>query len=189
MTLVYVQQTVKALLWKVGMHRFEPVRTGSNGFKKILTCANQGPNHAFGSGLTLDFEPNFGPVRKSSGSNLGSEPDCGSTRRMVFLTSQSFILTPFSVQLTLSQYMIQNPYPHWSNFIIVLTPLLNSTSTNTLIITPLKLHFNLSQKLSSTKSHFFYSSQLISLFRLKPTNFNLSSLNISTNFAIPTKIN
>src|SRR6267154_3184274 len=85
---------------------------GSNRFKKILTCANQGPNHAFGSGLTLDFEPNFGPVRKSSGSNLGSEPDCGSTRRMVFLTSQSFILTPFSVQLTLSQYMIQNPYPH-----------------------------------------------------------------------------
>src|SRR6267154_4363313 len=62
------------------MHRFEPVRTGSNGFKKILTCANQGLNHAFGSGLTLDFEPNFGPVRKSSGSNLGSEPDCGSTR-------------------------------------------------------------------------------------------------------------
>src|SRR6267154_5539204 len=52
---------------------------GSNGFKKILTCANQGPNHAFGSGLTLDFEPNFGPVRESSGSNLGSEPDCGST--------------------------------------------------------------------------------------------------------------
>src|SRR6267154_6334899 len=91
------------------MHRFEPVRTGSNGFKKILTCANQGPNHMFGSGLpTLDFEPNFGPVRKSSGSNLGSEPDCGSTKLKLpphTLTSTTF---PTQAFVSLHLYMLRS---------------------------------------------------------------------------------
>jgi hypothetical protein len=31
----------------------------------------------FGSAISPNLEPNFGPVLKSSGSNFGSEPNCG----------------------------------------------------------------------------------------------------------------
>src|SRR5882762_4262987 len=60
-------------------HRFGPVRTRPNGFGKVHDNLNHGPNLAFSSGWSPDFELNFGQVHISSGSNLGSEPDCGST--------------------------------------------------------------------------------------------------------------
>jgi hypothetical protein len=34
----------------------------------------------FGPTLGLNFGPNLGPIRRSSGSNFGSELDCGTTR-------------------------------------------------------------------------------------------------------------
>ena len=61
-------------------HRFGPVRTRPNGFRKVHNNLNHGPNLAFGSGWSPDFELNFSQVHISSGSNFGSEPDCGSTR-------------------------------------------------------------------------------------------------------------
>ena len=62
----------------VGSDTFEPVHS-SNRFSDILACLNLGPNATFGSSCSLDFEPNFGQVQRSSGSNQGSEPNYGTT--------------------------------------------------------------------------------------------------------------
>ena len=59
---------------------FGCVRTRPNPFRKVGTYLNCKPDFAFGSGWGLNFGPDFGYVRRSSGSNLGSEPDCGSTK-------------------------------------------------------------------------------------------------------------
>jgi hypothetical protein len=61
------------------LHWFRHVRTRSNGFNKTHACLNLGPNVTFGSSCNPDFEPNFGQVRRSSGSNRSSEPNYGST--------------------------------------------------------------------------------------------------------------
>lgn len=59
--------------------RFEP---GSNGFAVLGPYPNPELDFRSGSGWWVNLEPDFSPVRKSSGSNLGSEPDCGITRRV-----------------------------------------------------------------------------------------------------------
>src|SRR5882762_5819255 len=43
-------------------HRFGPVQTHPNGFGKVHNNLNHGPNLAFGSGWSPDFELNFGQV-------------------------------------------------------------------------------------------------------------------------------
>ena len=50
------------------------VQTRFLDFAKIL---NPEPDLWSGSALPLNFGPDLGPVLKSSGSNFGSEPDCG----------------------------------------------------------------------------------------------------------------
>ena len=40
---------------------------------------NLGPDHRFGSALSPNFEPDFGQVLKSSGSNCSSKLDWGSS--------------------------------------------------------------------------------------------------------------
>ena len=47
------------------------------------TLPNRELDFRFGSGPMPDFGPDFGPVRKSSGPNRGSEPDCGITSSAV----------------------------------------------------------------------------------------------------------
>jgi hypothetical protein len=55
--------------------KFEP---GSlNGFSEIDVRLNLGLNFRSGSGKVLNFELNFGPVLRSSGSNFGSGPNLG----------------------------------------------------------------------------------------------------------------
>jgi hypothetical protein len=56
--------------------RSEP---GSDRFSHILNIANTDPDLRFGSAISLNFDPNLGPVRTGSGSTLGSEPDRGIT--------------------------------------------------------------------------------------------------------------
>ena len=46
-------------------------------FSKILPCPNVEPDLWSGSALLPNLGPNLGPVLKSSGSNFGSEPNCG----------------------------------------------------------------------------------------------------------------
>jgi hypothetical protein len=59
--------------------KFRHVQTRSNGFSEINAYLNLGPDVTFGSSCSPDFEPNFGQVQRSSGSNRGSEPNYGST--------------------------------------------------------------------------------------------------------------
>ena len=66
-------------IWKEILHWFRGVRTCLNGFSKILTWLNLGLDLTFSSSWSLNFEPDIGQVQKSSGSNQGSELDCGST--------------------------------------------------------------------------------------------------------------
>jgi hypothetical protein len=54
--------------------RFEP---GSARFRDFELCLNLEPNLRSGSTSHPNLGPNFGPVLKSSGSNFGSELDCG----------------------------------------------------------------------------------------------------------------
>src|SRR5882672_6988682 len=56
--------------------RFERVLTGS---AKLSHCLNLRPDRRFGSCIGLNLGPDFGQVRKSSGSNFGSGPNCGIT--------------------------------------------------------------------------------------------------------------
>jgi hypothetical protein len=53
------------------------VRTRSNGFAFSGTLLNRGLNFRSGSAISLNFGLNLGLVLKSSGSNFGSELDCG----------------------------------------------------------------------------------------------------------------
>jgi hypothetical protein len=60
----------------------EEVR-GSNAFAVLNLQVNLEPDLRSGSGWQVNLNRTSGPVRKSSGSNLGSEPDCGITRTHV----------------------------------------------------------------------------------------------------------
>jgi len=59
--------------------RSEP---SSDRFGCILNIANTDPDLRFSSAISLNFDPNLGPVQTGSGSTLGSEPDHGITRLM-----------------------------------------------------------------------------------------------------------
>ena len=59
--------------------RSEP---GSDRFGHILNIANPDPDLRFGSAISLNFDPNLGPVQTGSGSTLGSEPDRGITSQV-----------------------------------------------------------------------------------------------------------
>ena len=63
---------------------FRRVWTHPNPSRKIGTYLNYKPNFAFSSGWGLNFGLDFGYVQRSSGSSLGSEPDCGSTTTPVY---------------------------------------------------------------------------------------------------------
>ena len=56
--------------------RSEP---GSDRFSPILHSLNADPDLGFGSAISLNFDPNLGPVLVGSGSNRGSEPNIGIT--------------------------------------------------------------------------------------------------------------
>src|ERR1700722_14515585 len=56
------------------LNRFGQVRTGSNRVINYCFSSNLELNHRFGPTPFPNFEPNFGQVLKSSGSNRGSEP-------------------------------------------------------------------------------------------------------------------
>ena len=56
--------------------RSEP---GSVRFGPILNALNTEPDIRFGSAISLNSDPNLGPVQRGSGSTLGSEPDRGIT--------------------------------------------------------------------------------------------------------------
>ena len=51
------------------------VRTSPNQFSKLRPALNLEPDHRSGSGPLANHKPDFGPVLKSSGLNLGSELD------------------------------------------------------------------------------------------------------------------
>ena len=55
----------------------EQVWTSSNGFNGSLLPLKLGPDHRSSSALSLNFEPDFSQVLKSSGPNHGSELDWG----------------------------------------------------------------------------------------------------------------
>ena len=56
--------------------RFEP---GSDRFSPIAHSLNLDPDLGFGSAISLNSDPNLGPVLVGSGSNRGSEPNIGIT--------------------------------------------------------------------------------------------------------------
>jgi len=51
-------------------------------FSPIIHSLNADPDLGFGSAISLNFDPNLGPVRVGSGSNRGSEPNIGITNSM-----------------------------------------------------------------------------------------------------------
>jgi hypothetical protein len=53
------------------------------GFKVVLPSLNVEPGLWSGSAQPLNLELNFGQVRKSSGSNFGSELNCGNPSSVV----------------------------------------------------------------------------------------------------------
>jgi hypothetical protein len=55
------------------------VQTSSNWFRKSRVQLNLELNLRFSSAGALNLELNFGLVWPGSGSNLGSEPNCGNT--------------------------------------------------------------------------------------------------------------
>ena len=94
------QNLPHAQSWSQILHRFGPVRTHPNRFRKVHSSLNHGPNLAFSSGWSPDFKLNFNQVCISSGSNFGSEPDCGSTRgtqtlQIQWLKPQTFLSLKF----------------------------------------------------------------------------------------------
>jgi hypothetical protein len=62
---------------------------GSTG---LLPCLNPEPDLWSGSAQPSNLGPNFGPVLKSSGSNFGSEPDCGIPTLLTLIQVVVYIL-------------------------------------------------------------------------------------------------
>ena len=62
-----------------GFQWFGHIQTCSSRFSKVRGYLNLGPNVMFGSSCSPNSELNFGQVQRGSGSNQGSEPNCGST--------------------------------------------------------------------------------------------------------------
>jgi len=76
-----VPRQQRALLMSRGPKkvRSEP---GSDRFGPILDILNTEPDLRSGSAISLNLDPNLGPVRTGSGSNRGSEPNHGITNNL-----------------------------------------------------------------------------------------------------------
>src|ERR1700678_12862 len=72
----YVTQVTVCSPLRQVRFKFEP---GSNRFREIDVWLNLELDFRFGSAKVLNFELNFGPVLRSSGSNFGSGPNFGIT--------------------------------------------------------------------------------------------------------------
>jgi hypothetical protein len=76
------------------------------GSTKLSRCLNPGLDLRFGSCLGVNFGPDFGQVRKSSGSNFGSGPNCGITNRTVYGDGRKF-----DGRCMVRTQPVTNPYP------------------------------------------------------------------------------
>src|SRR5271168_5184627 len=87
----YVTQVTVCSPLRQVRFKFEP---GSNRFSEIDVWLNLELNFRFGSAKVLNFELNFGPVLRSSGSNFGSGPNFGITRAGTSLDRSIYVPYP-----------------------------------------------------------------------------------------------